>query len=237
MRKFLEGLTEVLTWLLFAIATFLLARQTYFALIGQLPDYSSSEGALIVAGIVTLTWLAMLGRIVLHLDKTMVDWLISLSLLISGIAVDVAVALSFVFEWQFPTHLALLVIVAHVVAHVVQWVVISGQQAAGRFSGSYKSPEQLLAEAELQNVELELRSSTAQAQLDHLQAELDQMKAERERTYETACDVPGCGWQSDPKTSRKSAEYALRAHQGRAHGSSGRIGDNHRGSREREREI
>lgn len=230
MRKFLEGLVEVLTWLLFSVATFLLARQTYFAMLGLMPDYSSVEGALIVAGIVTLTWLAMLGRIVLHLDKTVVDWVISLSLLVSGIFVDVAVALSFVFGWRFPTHLALLVIVAHVVAHVIQWVVIAGQQSWQRFSGGYTPPEQRLAE-------VELRWSTDRAQLEHLQEELEHIKEERERTYETACDVPDCKWKSDPKPSRKSAEYALRAHQGRAHPNRAAVGGNHHKEAEWEREI
>lgn len=218
MRKFFEGTTEVLTWLLFSLATFLLARQTYFAMLGQMPDYANNHGALIVAGIVTLTWLAMLGRIVLHLDKTAVDWFISLSLLVSAIAVDVAVALSFVFGWQFPTHLALLVIVAHVVAHVVQWVVSAGQQSFKRFTGTYKPVEQQLAEEQQRRAEVELRWSTDRAQLDQLREEVDHMKAEQERTYEVNCDVPGCGWKSDPKPTQKSAVYALRAHQGRAHG-------------------
>lgn len=237
MRKFFEGLTEVMTWLLFSVATFLLARQTYFAMLGQQPDYANNQGALIVAGIVTLTWLAMLGRIVLHLDKTIVDWIISLSLMCSAIAVDVAVALSFVFGWQFPTHLALLVIVAHVVAHVVQWVVSAGQQSFKRFSGTYKPVEQQLTEEQQRRAEVELRWSTDRAQLDHLQEELDHIKAEQDRTYETVCDVPGCGWKSDQKTSRKSAEYALRAHQGRAHGGGGKIGGNHHRVAEKERDI
>lgn len=224
MRKFIVFTTEVLTWILFAVATFLLARQTYFAMLGQLPDYSSSEGALIVAGIVTLTWLAMLGRIVLHLDKTMVDWLISLSLLISGIAVDVAVALSFVFEWQFPTHLALLVIVAHVVAHVVQWVVSAGQQAFGRFSGAYKPPEERVAELELALA----RSEDARVNAEHAVSTLeDEM---RPRSW----SCPDCGATFEHR-SRDSLERAKRTHiNQRCPRRIIRSGDNHRKEEERE---
>ncbi|MBN1430464.1 MAG: hypothetical protein JXB07_18990 [Anaerolineae bacterium] len=226
MRKFIVIITEVLTWILFAVATFLLARQTYFAMLGQLPDYSSSEGALIVAGIVTLTWLAMLGRIVLHLDKTMVDWFISLSLLISGIAVDVAVALSFVFEWKFPTHLALLVIVAHVVAHVAQWVVSAWQQSWLRWSGQYKSPEDRVVELELALARSEDARVSSQDALSKLE---DAMKP-------VSWSCPDCGATFEHR-SKDSLERAKRTHLNQRCPKRAIIGGNHRKTEEKEREI
>src|SRR5688572_18517328 len=119
MRRVAEVTIEVVTWVLFALATALLARQTWYAVQGIQPDYSTQQAAFIVAGIVTATWLAMLGRLVLQIDRTRTGWLISLSLLIAGILVDIAVALSIAFGFVFPSHLALLVIVAHVVVHVI----------------------------------------------------------------------------------------------------------------------
>lgn len=196
MRRFAEVCIEVVTWLLFGIAVFLLARQTWYAVMGTQPDYSTQESAFIVAGIVTATWLAMLGRIVLNLDKTPVDWFISLSLLISGLLIDVAVALSVVMEFTFPTHLALLVIVAHVVAHVIQWIVKAGAEAQVRFRSDYVSPEQ-------ENVLLKQRLAV----LEHSSAVLEQ-------SFEERCSICGDVFEHHTKA---AAKRALRAHVGRKH--------------------
>jgi hypothetical protein len=197
MRRFIEGSVETITWLLFAIATFLLARQTYFAVQGQQPDYGTQQSALIVAGIVTATWLTMLGRIVLQIDHTPVDWILSASLMLAGVAVDIAVALSVVFEWAFPSHIALLVIVAHVVAHVIQWAVSAGQGAWKRFSADYESQEDRTRrlERELAIAERTLSNRTADAE---------------RRQYKGTCK--GCKQEFESATSR-GITNALNAHQ------------------------
>lgn len=169
LRRIAVGTVEAITWALFIIATLLLARQTWYAVQELQADYSGVQAAIIVAGIVTLTWLVMLARIVLQIDKTPVDWLISLSLLIAGIAVDIAVALSVVFEWTFPVHIALLVIVAHVVAHVLQWIVSAAQSASVRFSTGYESPEQKAARLERESAS----SKTAQSMLEQTNSRLE----------------------------------------------------------------
>lgn len=229
-RRIAVSLVEGMTWVLFGVAVFLLARQTWFAVQGAQPDYGSQLGATIVAGIVTLTWLAMLGRIVLQLDRSLVDWGISFALLVTGVAVDVAVALSVVFGWRFPSHLALLVIVAHVVAHVVQWVVMASQQALARFNQAYVSPEdrltmleQALSESEQQNAALERANTMLEEQSSKLEARLERAERRAERAREEAdrghtadCDYPGCGWSTE-KHSRDAARRSLAAHKGMKH--------------------
>lgn len=192
LRKFAVVIVEAITWALFIVATILLARQTAYAVQELQPDYSGVQAAIIVAGIVTITWLVMLARIVLQIDKTPVDWLISLSLLIAGIAVDIAVALSVVFEWTFPVHIALLVIVAHVAAHVLQWIVSAAQGASVRFSAGYESPEQkatrlereaaasVIAQSMLEQANSKLEAQMQQIESKHT-AEIDQIR----RQYET----------------------------------------------------
>jgi hypothetical protein len=196
MRRFTEVLTEVVTWVLFFIAAALLFRQTWYAAQQMQPDYSTVQAAYIVAGIVTATWLAMLARLVLELDKTPVDWFISLSLLIAGLLIDIAVGLSVVMEFTFPSHLALLVIVAHVVAHVGQWVVIAAGKAKRRFSKGYVSPQQ------------------ENAMLKQRLALVEQTQALVEQTFEERCNICGEVFEHHSKA---SAKRALRAHAGRKH--------------------
>ena len=196
MRKVAEVTIEVVTWVLFFVATALLARQTWFAAQYMQPDYSTVQAAYIVAGIVTATWLAMLARLVLELDKTPVDWFISLSLLLTGLLVDVIVGLSVVMEFTFPSHLALLVIVAHVVAHVGQWVMIAAGKARLRFSSGYVSPQQ-------ENAMLKQKL----ALVEHTQALVEQ-------TFEERCSICGEVFEHHSKS---SAKRALRAHVGRKH--------------------
>lgn len=196
MRRFAVVTVEVITWALFGVAVVLFARQTWYAVQATQPDYSTQQAAYIVAGIVTATWLAMLGRLVLQLDKTPTDWLISLSLLIAGLLIDVAVAMSVVMGFVFPTHLALLVIVAHVVAHVVQAVVKAAEQARQRFSKGYVSPEE-------ENAVLKQRLALH----EHSQALLEQ-------TFEERCSMCGEAFEHHTKA---AAKRALRAHVGRKH--------------------
>lgn len=176
-RKFAVGLIEVVTWLLFFVATFLLARQTWYAVQGMMPDYSGADAAIIVAGIVTLTWLVMLVRLALGVDRNPIDWLISLSLLIAGIGVDIAVALSVVFEWVFPVHIALLVIVGHVLAHVVQWVVAAAQSASVRFGDAYESSEKKAARLERESASSQVAQSMLEQANSKLEAQVQQMES------------------------------------------------------------
>lgn len=176
-RKFAVGIVETVTWILFFLATFLLARQTWYAVQGVMPDYSGAEAAIIVAGIVTLTWLFMLARLALGVDQNPVDWLISFSLLIAGIAVDVAVALSVVFEWVFPVHIALLVIVGHVLAHVVQWVVAAAQSASVRFGAAYESAEQKAARLEREAASSKVAQSMLEQANSKLEAQVQQIES------------------------------------------------------------
>lgn len=182
VRPYAVVFVETVTWVLFGIATFLLARQTWYAVQGLQPDYSSLQAAYIVAGIVTATWIVMLVRLVLQIDRTAVDWLLSLSLFLFGLGVDIAVALSLVFEWVFPVHLALLVIVAHVMAHAIQWIVASAQTAMERFGKDYQSPEQ-----KLKDKEQELSASQAAlAASEVAKSMLEQAQSALEATHQQA---------------------------------------------------
>jgi hypothetical protein len=196
MRKVAEVFTEIVTWVLFLIAAGLLFRQTWYAAQYMQPDYTTVQAAYIVAGIVTATWMAMLARLVLELDKTPVDWFISLSLLIVGLFIDVLVGLSVVMEFTFPSHLALLVIVVHVVAHVGQWIVIAAGKAKKRFSTGYVSPQQELAMVKQEN------------------ALLKQSSAVLEQSFEETCTICGEVFEHHSKA---SAKRAMRAHVGRKH--------------------
>jgi len=168
MRKFWLTTINLITWTLFAMAVFLLARQTYFAVQGIQPNYSGPEGAFLVAAMVTTTWVVMLARLVLGMDKTAVDWFISASLFLLGMLVDVVVALAVVFEFQFPIHFALLVIVAHVIAHGIQWLVVAAGDAVKRFRSGTLSPEQELEQLRRQNALLEQQQKiTSQYAVQH----------------------------------------------------------------------
>jgi hypothetical protein len=176
-KKFAVAVTEIVTWSLFFIATLLLARQTWYAVQGLMPDYSGVESAIIVAGIVTLTWLVMLARLALGVDQSPVDWFISFSLLIAGIAVDIAVALSVVFEWVFPVHIALLVVVGHVLAHVVQWVVAAAQSASVRFGAAYESAEKKAARLEREEASSKVARSMLEQANSKLEAQVQQIES------------------------------------------------------------
>ena len=131
--KFAKGLVGFVTWLLFAASFALLANQTWYALQGAQPNYGTEGAAYIITAIISATSLAMFFRLLLHMDKTPMQLGITLFLLAVALGIDVTVAVSIIFELDFPEQFALFVILAHVLSHVVQYSIIALQGAGDRF--------------------------------------------------------------------------------------------------------
>lgn len=137
--KLLRGLTNFFTWGLFFASFAMLGYQTWWALQGARPNYATEVWAGIITVIISATTLAMFARVVLHMDATRLQFVVTLLLLVCALGVDVLVALSIIFGFDFPEQFALFVVIAHVVVHVVQQVIVATQQASARFANG--SPE------------------------------------------------------------------------------------------------
>lgn len=199
-----------------AFAVFVINQ--WIAFIGWHLELTGPVGATVLslflaAGLIVQVWKWIEG------NRTALDFGINLIMIPAHVYAELTIWFrTQIADIGLPVNLPLYIIGLYWVIGLIEVLVGRLGYNLQMLRGSYQPPDQRIAELELQKAELELRSSNALAQLDHLRAEVDHMKAERERTYEATCDVPDCGWKSDPKPSQKSAVYALRAHQGRAHG-------------------
>lgn len=183
----MKKLVNIAWWLLFATSAGLLTYQTVCVLLGIGVTYDELAGALIIAGIVTLTWIVMLGRLVYELDRNYSELATTITLLVCGIAVDGGILLSIVFEFQFPTNFALFIILGHIIAHILLVFVQSAGRAQERFKASFKPPEQKIRELELSNAILEQSLSDVEQRLQLAQASSEDSKASKQYV------CPECG--------------------------------------------
>lgn len=176
----MKKLVNIAWWLLFAVSAGLLTYQTVCVLLGISVTYDELAGALIIAGIVTLTWVVMLGRLVYELDRNYAELATTIILLACGIAVDGGILLSIVFGFQFPTNFALFIILGHIIAHILLVFVQSAGRAQERFKASFKSPEQRVSELEQERALLEQTAAIAKSELEQLRGELKLAQARSE---------------------------------------------------------
>lgn len=134
--KFAKGLVGFVTWMLFAASFLLLANQTWYALQGAQPNYGTEGAATIITIIISCTTLDMLLRIMLQMDETPLQFGVTILLMGTALTVDIAVAMSVIFDLDFPEQFALLVVVAHVVVHVLQYTIIAMQNRKGALDGN-----------------------------------------------------------------------------------------------------
>lgn len=185
----MKKLVNIAWWLLFAVSAGLLTYQTVCALLGITVTYDELAGALIIAGIVTLTWIVMLGRLVYELDRNYAELVTTVTLLACGIAVDGGILLSIVFGFQFPTNLALFIILGHIIAHILLVFVQSFGRSRERFKASFKPPEQRVHELELRNAMLEQSLGDVEQRLKLAQASSDDVRASKSYACTTCGEI------------------------------------------------
>lgn len=205
---------------LFVISAALFMATVYNAVQGKPLDLTGMHiwllepGALIAAGIVTLTWIFDGLACKLRLPKSKLDWYCTAALALAALLVDVGFVASLMLHIPLHPLLPLLVVVGHGGVHALQWVITSWEEEhrpGGVLSSDYVPPEQRIAELEQSfallkqsNAELEQRASGAEAKLRR-------HTEERKRTFTETC--PYCKEGFTHRTLDKAVR-AVRAHKG-----------------------
>jgi len=215
METLMKTTVKTATWLLFFISSMFLTYLTWHAVHGTPANFTAQFSATIVAGLVTATWLVMIGRLHYQLDQNRHEQITTKFLLIVGLAVDIAVAAMLVLNWRFPPQATIAVIAGHVLTHVIQIWVSSSEKAKERFAETYKTPEEKMVVLQQQNAVLLQQVETLKQKDSSITTKLETMLEEQGKMYIKECDE--CDWESDPKDSPQSAQRALNAHKGIAH--------------------
>lgn len=151
--------TRIVSWVLFIVSAGLFMLAVYNAAMGRLLDLTLFEisgiepGALIVAGVVTITWIN--GGMMLRYGEidSPLEWKVTRGLTVLAFLVDVAIMMALIVRVRVPPLLPLFVAMGHAGAHVFIWIAASGEaekKPGGLLSGEYESKNDRIASLETQ---------------------------------------------------------------------------------------
>lgn len=197
----MKTITKLVSWGLFIISAGLFLLAVYSAARGQLLDLTAFEirglepGALIVAGVVTITWIN--GGLMLHVRaiESPLEWKVTRLLTILAFFVDVAIMIALILGFHVPPLLPLFVAMGHAGAHVFIWIAASGEtekRPGGLLSQEYQSPEERLGEVLRQLTEANQQIALLQqsAEMERRQREIAERREERTLTAPRQLSAP-----------------------------------------------
>lgn len=208
-------------WALFGISVAIFMATVYNAVLGRQLDLTAqikgiTPGALIVAGIVTTSWLLNGLACKLRVVESGWEWWGTALLAITAFVIDILIMAALVFNYVIPSHLPLIVVMGHAGMHFILWIATSYErekQEDGLLGGSYETPE-----ARLLALELELRDSmatirTLEGTIKAQERALEGHKRtldEATKKHSVTCEH--CGWTKVYDT-QASADQGLATHQ------------------------
>lgn len=170
--------TRIVSWLLFIVSASLFLLAVYNAAMGRLLDLTALEingiepGALIVAGVVTITWIN--GGLMLRYQviENVLEWKVTRALTVLAFLVDVAIMLALIVRFRVPPLLPLFVAMGHAGAHVSIWLAASNEvekRPGGLLSGDYQSKDAHIAALETQlQLQLQAQKFAEQSHSDRI---------------------------------------------------------------------
>lgn len=233
MKQFIK----ITNWVLFGISVAIFMASVYNAVQGRLLNLAVEvsgvvPGALIVAGIVTTSWMINGAALKLRLVQSgSLEWYGTALLAIVAFAVDILIMAALAFQVQVPPNLPLLVVMGHAGLHFVLWIVTAydvERRDGGVLSTSFRPAEELVPELQQQVAALAERTKQAesmlkQAESTHVaavqklerQLERAEERAEKAledatRSYEASCEY--CG-KTYHKPTQLQADRAVSGHQ------------------------
>lgn len=203
---------------LFVLSVFVFMAIIYNAVQGQPLDLNGFQlwtldpGALIAAGIVTLTWIFNGLSLKLRMSESRLDWYIKALMTVIGLAVDVVFVASLILRFSLHPLMPLLVVIGHGVSHALHWVITSWEiehRDGGVLSDSYQSPEQRAIDAEKKLALAEQERDRAKEDARKASQQATRLLEDANRVYEAACK--GCG-RVFAKPTQEQANAAVDGH-------------------------
>jgi len=197
---------RLINWILFGVSASIFLAAVYNAAMGQVLNLGVLQigrlepGALLVASIVTVTWVTDGLALRWHVPESASEWVITALLCIVAFVVDIYVLAGVMAGYRVPTTLPLIVVMAHAGTHVLEWIVTS---ASKELDSGVLSPNHVPVEDYVRDLEGQVKS------LEATNKALERENTSLTKEYTEVCD--GCGKVFTASTAAK-AKSALGGH-------------------------